>query len=46
MWNDLKNMGIEQLIVSDFYDVKLEKAREIAGADVVLNMSELVLKKG
>lgn len=37
----LKTMGVEQLIISDMLDKKLEMAKEIAGADVVLNVSGL-----
>ena len=37
----LKAMGVEKLIMSDFMDLKLENAKNISGADVVLNMAGL-----
>lgn len=33
----LKTMGVEQLLFTDFLDKKLQQAKEIAGADAVLN---------
>ena len=35
----LKTMGVEQLVISDMLDKKLEMAKEISHADVVVNVS-------
>ena len=41
----LKNMGIEQLVFTDFIDEKLAKAKEISGADTVLNTKGMSLEE-
>lgn len=41
----LKTMGIEQLIVTDFKDKKLELAGEISGADVLINVSSMTVEE-
>ena len=41
----LKAMGVEKLIMSDFMDEKLENAKNISGADVVLNMAGLSMEE-
>lgn len=41
----LKTMGIEQLIITDFLDKKLEMAKDISGADVVLNVSSMSVEE-
>lgn len=37
----LREMGAKQIIITDFFDEKLKKAREIANVDVVLNVSDM-----
>lgn len=37
----LKLMGVERLIISDFKDKKLEMAKDISGADEVINVSTM-----
>lgn len=41
----LKQMGAEQVIITDFLDDKLEKAKEIAGVDAALNTSKLTTEE-
>lgn len=41
----LKTMGVEQLIITDFKNKKQELAKEIAGADVVLNVSDMSVEE-
>lgn len=37
----LKQMGAQQVIITDFLDEKLEKAKEIANVDIALNISKM-----
>ncbi len=41
----LKEMGVEQLVYLDFLDEKLENAKAISGADMVINTSKLTLEQ-
>lgn len=41
----LKTMGIEKLIISDFQDKKLEMAKDISKADVVLNVGSMTVEE-
>ena len=39
----LKTMGVEQLIITDFLDKKLEMAKEISNADIVMNVGSMTV---
>lgn len=41
----LKQMGAQQVIITDFLDDKLEKAKEIAKVDVALNTSKMTTEE-
>lgn len=41
----LKQMGAQQIIITDFLDEKLEKAKEIANVDIALNTSKMTTEE-
>lgn len=37
----LREMGVKQIIITDFFDEKLEKAKEISKVDIALNVADM-----